>query len=183
MFKVRRTERLSATIVALTAIVIATIWQSIPPPRARDFEECAAWAQNISEDGERLAQLMDCGGRFAGRKKAGGGYVYYDLNQNRSFDIAGPNPTADERARMYSEYIRFLQSQRRDAALAEVEQMTTEPPQVETLVNLRSPTSRPSKLKRCTIKGSLSCTWVTLTSAMRRAFASNVKAEASANSR
>ena len=184
MFTVRRTERLSATIVVVTAIVIAAIWQSIPPPRARDFEECAAWAQSISDDGDRLAQLMDCGARFAGRKKAGGGYVYYDLNQNRSFDIAGPNPTADERARMYSEYIRFLQSQRRDAALAEVEQLTAEPPQVETPVIFRGPTIRPSsKSKHCAIKGSLSCTWVTLTSAVRKAFASNVKAEAPATSR
>src|SRR5215475_10971763 len=169
MFMSRRTERLSATIVALTAIVIATIWLSIPPPRARDFEECADWAQRISGDGERLAQLMDCGASFAGRRKAGGGYAYYDLMQNRSFDIAGPNPTADERSRMYSEYIRFLQSQRRDAALVEVEQKTAGQEQVETLVNLRSPTTtRPSKLKRCTIKGSLSCTWVTLTSAVRK---------------
>jgi hypothetical protein len=126
---------------------------------------------------------MDCGARFAGRRKVGGGYAYYDLMQNRSFDIAGPNPTADERARIYSDYIRFLESQRREAALAEVEQSIAGQPQVETLVNLRSPTTKPSKLKPCTIKGSLSCTWVTLTTAVRKAFASDSKAEAPANSR
>jgi hypothetical protein len=103
--------------------------------------------------------------------------------QNRSFDIAGPNPTAGERARIYSEYIRFLESQRREAALTDVEQSIAGQPQVETLVNLRSPTTKPSKFKPCMIKGSLSCTWVTLTSAVRKAFASNSKAEALANPR
>jgi hypothetical protein len=171
--------------VAVTAIVISTIWLSVPPPSARDFEECAEWAQDISGDTERVAQIVDCGARFAGRRKAGGGYAYFDLMQNRSFDIAGPNPTAEERARMYSEYIRFLESRRREAALAEVEQSIAGQPQVETLINLRSPTptTKPSKDKPCMIKGSLSCTWVTLTTAVRKAFASNSKAEALANPR
>ena len=163
--------------------MVATIWLSVPSPSARDFEECAEWAQKISGDTERVAQIVDCGARFAGRRKAGGGYAYFDLMQNRSFDIAGPNPTAEERARMYSEYIRFLESRRREAALAEVEQSIAGPPQVETLVNLRSPTTKPSKSKSCTIKGSLSCTWVNLTTAVRKAFASNARAEAPANSR
>jgi hypothetical protein len=164
--------------------MIATIWLNLPSPSARDFEECAEWAQDISGDTERVAQIVDCGARFAGRRKAGGGYAYFDLMQNRSFDIAGPNPTAEERARMYSEYIRFLESRRREAALAEVEQSIAGQPQVETFVNLRSPTTKPpSKDKPCMIKGSLSCTWVSLTSAVRKAFASNSRAEALANSR
>ena len=166
---------------------MATIWLSVPPQTPRDFEECAEWAQNISGDSERVARIVDCGARFAGRRKAGGGYVYFDLMQNRSFDIAGPNPTAEERARMYSEYIHFLESRRREAALAEVEQSMAGQPQVETpvetLVNLRSPIAKQSKAKPCMIKGSLSCTWVSLTSAVRRAFASNAKAEAPASSR
>jgi hypothetical protein len=179
----RAAERLPATIVAVMALVIATIWLTVPSfPAARDFEECAQWAQTISPSTERAARIMDCGARFAGRRRVGGGYAYFDLLQNRSFDIAGPNPTADERARIYSEYIRFLESQRRQAALAEVEQLAEEP-QVETPVNLRGPTTKPSKFKRCTIEGSLSCTWVKLTSAVRNAFASNTKAEGLANSR
>jgi hypothetical protein len=172
----RRRVRLPATIVAATTIVIAAIWLSVPSPGARDFEECAEWAQKIFGDAERVARIMDCGARFAGRRKVGGGYAYYDLMQNRSFDIAGPNPTADESGRIYSEYIRFLESQRREAALAEVEQSIAGQSQAETVSNLRSPTTRPSKLKPCIIKGSLSCTWVTLTSAVRKAFASNAKA-------
>jgi hypothetical protein len=185
MFTARRAaERLPATIVAVTALMIATIRLSVPSsPVAGDFEECAEWTQKISLATERIARIMDCGARFAGRRKAGGGYAYYDLLQNRIFDIAGPNPTADERTRIYSEYIRFLELHRREAALAEVRQLAAEEPQVETRIDLRSPTTKPSKFKPCTIKGSLSCTWVKLTSAARNAFASNSKAQALANSR
>jgi hypothetical protein len=187
MFTARRAEkRFPATIVAVTAVVIATIRLSVPSfPVARDFEECAEWAQKFSPGTERAARIMDCGARFAGRRRVGGGYTYYDLLQNRSFDIAGPNPTADERARIYSEYIHFLELQRREAALVEVEHLVTEQPQaqVETPISLRSPTTKVSKLKPCMIKGSLSCTWVKFTSAVRNAFVSNSKAEAPANSR
>jgi hypothetical protein len=180
----RAAERLPATIVAVTALVIATIGLSVPSsPTARDFEECADWAQKIYLGAERIARIMDCGGRFAGRRKVGGGYAYYDLLQNRSFDIAGPNPTAAERTRIYSEYMRFLDLQRRLAALAELEQLAAEEPQVETAINLRSPTTKPSKFKRCMIEGSLSCSWMKLASAVGNAFASSHKAEAPVNSR
>jgi hypothetical protein len=183
MFTARRAAKgLPATIVAGAAFVIAIIWLIVPSsPVARDFEECAEWAQKVSPGTERAARIMDCGARFAGRRKAGGGYAYYDLLQNRSFDIAGPNPTADERERIYSEYIRFLELQRRQAALAEVDHLAAEQPLLETPVKLRGPIAKPS-IKPCLIKGSLSCTWVKLTSAVRNAFASNAKAEAPANS-
>ena len=189
MFTARRpAERLPATIVAATAIVIVTIRLSVPSsPAARDFEECTEQVQKISLDTERVARIMDCGARFAGRRKLGGGYAYYDLLQNRSFDIAGPNPTANERTRIHSEYIRFLELQRREAALAELEQLATGEPQVETPVDtpvdLPGPTTKLSKSKPCMIKGSLSCTWVKLTSAVRNGFASNSKAQTLANSR
>jgi hypothetical protein len=136
---------------------------------------------------ERVARIMDCGARFAGRRKAGGGYAYYDLLQNRSFDIAGPNPTANEHAQIYSQYKRFLDLQRREAALAEVQQLVAEKPHVTELsmpINLRRPTTTPSKLEPCVIKGSLSCTWMKLASTVRNAFASSSsKPVASTNSR
>ena len=184
MFTARRAaKRFPATVGAVTAFVMATIWLSVPSsPVARDFEQCAEWAQKISPGTERAAQMMDCAARFAGRRKVGGGYAYYDLLQNRSFDIAGPNPTADEHERIYSEYIRFLELQRRQAALAEVDHLAAEQPLVETPVKLRGPAAKPS-IKPCMIDGSLSCTWVKLTSAVRNAFASNAKAEAPANLR
>jgi hypothetical protein len=177
--------RLPATIVAVTVLVIATIRLVPSSPTARDFEECAEWTQKMFVGAERVAQIMDCGARFAGRRKVGGGYAYYDLLQNRSFDIAGPNPTANERARIYAEYRRFLDLQRREAALAEVQQLVAEERRVAELpmpINLRRPTTPLSKLKPCMIKGSLSCTWVKLASAVRNAFASsNSKPEAPAN--
>ena len=181
-------ERLPATLVAVTAIVIATIWLSVPSsPTARDFEECAEWTQKMFLGAERVARIMDCGARFAGRRKIGGGYAYYDLLQNRSFDIAGPNPTANERTRIYSEYKRFLDLQRREAALAEVQQLVGEGPRIVAWsmpADSRRPTTKLSKSKSCMIKGSLSCTWVKLASAARNAFASSSsKPEAPTNSR
>jgi len=122
---------------------------------------------------EHVARIMDCGARFAGRRKMGGGYAYYDLFQYRSFDIAGPNPTANERARIYAEYKRFLDVQRREAALAELQQPVAEEPRVLALSmpNLRRP--KRSRLESCMIEGSLSCTWVKLASTVRNAFASS----------
>jgi len=123
---------------------------------------------------ERVVRIMDCGARFAGRRKAGGGYAYYDLLQYRSFDIAGPNPSANELARIYSEYKRSLEVQRREAALAEIQQPVAEQPPVlamSTPIDLRRP--KRSKLETCMIKGSLSCTWVKMASAVRNAFASS----------
>jgi hypothetical protein len=65
---------------------------------AKDYEECALRAAKNARSNDALAELFSlCGNEFAGRRKAGGGYSYYDACQNRSFAIKGPNPTADER--------------------------------------------------------------------------------------
>src|SRR5262249_1424113 len=141
---------------------------------ARDFEECAAWSGRMFPGAERVARIMDCGARFAGRRKIDGGYAYYDLFQYRSFDIAGPNPTANERARIYSEYKRSLEVQRREAALAEIQQPVAEGPRVLAMsmpVDLRRP--KRSKSETCMIQGSLSCTWAQMTSAVRGRFAAS----------
>jgi hypothetical protein len=73
------------------------------PESARDFEECVealgagpSFSQSgppSNEDGREA----NCDARFAGRRKPGGGYTYYDFMQGRNFDIAGPNPTVEER--------------------------------------------------------------------------------------
>lgn len=66
-------------------------WTAAPA----DFEECAERAER-SAGKDKAALLSACDGQFAGRRKPGGGYTYFDFMQNRSFDIAGPNPTAAE---------------------------------------------------------------------------------------
>ena len=123
-------ERLPATFVAATALVVAALRLTVPlSSTGSDFEECAELSRQMV-GAERIARIMDCGSRFAGRRKMGGGYAYYDLFQYRSFDIAGPNPTAKERTRIYSEYKRFLDLQRREAALAELQQPVAEEPRI-----------------------------------------------------
>jgi hypothetical protein len=175
MFAARpKPKRFPATFVAVTALVIATLRLSVPSSAiGSDFEECAEWSRRMFLGAEHVARIMDCGARFAGRRKMGGGYAYYDLFQYRSFNIAGPNPTANERARIYAEYKRFLDVQRREAALAELQQPVAEEPRVLALSmpNLRRP--KRSRLESCMIEGSLSCTWVKLASTVRNAFASS----------
>ena len=175
-------KRFHVTLVAATALVIAALKLSVPSfSTGRDFEECAEWSRKMFLGAERVARTMDCGARFVGRRKMGGGYVYYDLFQNRNFDIAGPNPTANERARIYSEYMRFLELQRREAALAEIQQPVADEPRV---VALSMPIYVRRPKQTCMIKGSLSCTWVKLASTVRNAFASSgSKPVASTNSR
>ena len=177
--EMREAERLRTTIVAVTALLMIAIWLGIPLfPKPRDFEDCAELARKMSPPTERAARVLDCGTRFAGRQKIGGGYAYYDLWQNRSFDIAGPNPTADERTRIYANYLRFLASQRRESALAEVDRLASEQPQGETSPDLHPSFTRRSKVNPCMIKGSLSCTWAKFKSTVGNAFASTAKQEA-----
>src|SRR5579872_3985814 len=85
--------------LALVAGASALIgYGSSGPPVAQDYEECADEAKtNASSDTEYSNLMTHCGERFAGRRKNGGGYSYFDFMQNKTFDIAGPNPTDDER--------------------------------------------------------------------------------------
>lgn len=185
-------ERLSATVVALAALVLVTVWQGLrwsAPIVAQDFEECAELAQNTSEGTQRAGLLTECGARFAGRRKAGGGYAYYDFLQNRSFDIAGPNPTEEERKRIDLEYVNFLDSERRDAVSAELAKRRVEnllanfenvrrpigPPTMLTPKNSPAPKSSVKKSTPCLVQGSLSCSWAKLKSTVKNAFASASK--------
>jgi hypothetical protein len=185
-------ERLSATIVALSALVLVTVWQGVrwsTPIVTQDFEECAELAENTAQGTQRAAMLTDCGARFAGRRKAGGGYTYYDFLQNRSFDIAGPNPTEEERKRIDLEYVGFLDSERRDAVSAELAKRHVEnlladfenarrpigPPTILTPKNPPTPKSSVKKSTSCPVEGSLSCSWAKLRSAVKNAFASASK--------
>lgn len=115
-------SRLSALLIAAIAGGIALTpsrapaqwWRSAPA----DFEECADKAEKAASKEERTSQLSDCNAKFAGRRKPGGGYSYFDFMQNRSFDIAGPNPTPEEQKKIDEHYTAFLDRERRNSIAA-----------------------------------------------------------------
>ena len=111
-----------------------------------DFEDCADNAEKASSKEEKKSQLSQCNSKFAGRRKPGGGYTYFDFMQNRSFDIAGPNPTAAEQKKIDEQYTVFLDQERQSRMAAEV----TLKQQVLQQVSLRNekvplPTQAPNK--------------------------------------
>lgn len=97
--------------VAVSMPARAQWWSSAP----RDYEDCAASARKAvgTSADDRANALADCEAKFAGRRKPGGGYTYYDFMQNRHFDLAGPNPTAAEQKYIDEQYTLYLSEQRR----------------------------------------------------------------------
>jgi hypothetical protein len=89
-------------------------WRGAPA----DFEECSDAAEKASSKEEKASKLSECNAKFAGRRKVGGGYTYFDFMQNRNFDIAGPNPTPEEQKKIDEEYINYLERERRNRAAA-----------------------------------------------------------------
>jgi hypothetical protein len=90
-------------------------WGSHAPA---DFEECADSAEKVENKEARTAALSECNAKFAGRRKPGGGYSYFDFMQNRNFDIAGPNPTPEEQKQIDEQYTAYLDNQRRSSIAA-----------------------------------------------------------------
>jgi hypothetical protein len=90
-------------------------WGSRAPA---DFEDCADSAENAATREARTAGLAQCNAKFAGRRKPGGGYTYFDFMQNRNFDIAGPNPTPEEQKQIDEQYTAYLDNQRRSTIAA-----------------------------------------------------------------
>lgn len=90
-------------------------WWKLYTPK--DFEECSQSAEQPGLSKDAQARIIaECDSRFAGRRKAGGGYTYFDFTQNRHFDIAGPNPTEQELKRMDQEYLAYLEANRQTEA-------------------------------------------------------------------
>ncbi len=188
-------KRLVAPVAwALLALVVLWLgFRGSPPQLARDFEECVEQVQaKPPSNDERDALMTDCNARFAGRRKAGGGYTYYDFMQDRNFDIAGPNPTAEERKRIDREYMGFLDAQRREAVSAELAKTQNEqlradmesarqpvgpsmvlPPTNSPPTAAKRPVDR-SKSTRCE-DGSLTCSWAKFSAVVKNAFASSSK--------
>ena len=104
-----------ATGIVLTPLRAQAQWWSRAPV---DFEECADKAEKAATKEEKTAQLTECNAKFAGRRKPGGGYTYFDFMQNRSFDIAGPNPTPEEQKKIDEQYTAFLERERRSRIAA-----------------------------------------------------------------
>ena len=127
-------SRTSALFIAATGslLVLAPVrsdaqwWRSGPV----DFESCAEAAEKSKTREEKTAALAECNAKFAGRRKAGGGYTYYDFMQDRTFDIAGPNPTPEEQKKIDEQYTVYLERERRNhiaAALAAKQKQQEQP--------------------------------------------------------
>jgi hypothetical protein len=181
-------------VVALALLALGTLWlgfRGSSSELAHDFEECVEQVQAKPLAGEeRRAQMTECNARFAARRKAGGGYTYYDFMQHRSFDIAGPNPTADESKQIDRSYMDFLDAQQREALSAGLAKRRDEqfradlerarqsvgPPIILTpRKSLPAAEKRPadrSTPAQCE-DGSLSCSWAKLSVAVKNAFASS----------
>jgi hypothetical protein len=184
-------------VIALALVVPALVvlwlgYRVSSPQSARDFEECVEQVQaKPPSNGESGALLRGCNAGFAGRRKAGGGYTYYDFMQDRNFDIVGPNPTAEERKEIDRAYMGFLDVQRREAVSAELAKRQNEQlradlessrqpvglPMVLTPINSPPAAKRPvdrSKSTRCE-DGSLTCGWAKFSAVVKNAFASSSK--------
>jgi hypothetical protein len=104
-----------AALVLLCPLRASAQWWSRAPA---DFEDCAEAAARTESKEARTAALAECNAKFAGRRKPGGGYTYYDFMQDRSFDIAAPNPSAEEQKHIDEQYTVYLENQRRSTIAA-----------------------------------------------------------------
>ncbi|WP_441238939.1 hypothetical protein [Bradyrhizobium sp. 930_D9_N1_4] len=152
-----------------------------------DFEECADAAEKAATKTEKTSALASCNSKFAGRRKTGGGYSYYDFLQDRTFDIAGPNPTPEEQKKIDESYTAYLASQRRSNEVAQAamrqqreqqEQQAQQLQQValrtEVVARVPVPVERPKVLQTVgqrpkgasCAKGSFSCEWPRLSESL-----------------
>lgn len=180
-------------LVAGALLLLVVLWlgfRGSPPQLAKDFEECVELVNAKAPSSDELGALLtDCNVRFAGRRKAGGGYAYYDFMQDRNFEIAGPNPTVEERKLIDREYMGFLDAQRREAVSAELairqnEQLRADmerarqpvgPPMVLTPAPATAAKRLADRSKTHCGDDSLSCTWARFSTVVKNAFASSAK--------
>jgi hypothetical protein len=184
-------------VCAAAVIALVVVWIEFggasSPEYARDYEDCVErTGMHSAPDGELSGMMAACNARFAGRRKAdGSGYTYYDFMQDKKFDIAGPNPTPEERKAIDREYISYLEGQRREALSTEYARQQNErlradiegghqgtgPPLSLLPANVPLPVPRRvaeqrAKAQRCT-EETLSCRLSKLSSAVKDAFASS----------
>lgn len=189
---------LAVVVAAVVALAIAWLQSggASSPDVASDYEDCVERMQAQGAPANELdGMLTGCSARFAGRRKEGGGYTYYDFMQDKKFDIAGPNPTADERKAIDREYIVYLDGQRREAISAALAKQQNEKLRVE-IETARQPAGAPLALlpanvplpvprrvaehrerARLCAEDPLMCTLSKLSTAVKDAFASSPKAK------
>jgi hypothetical protein len=190
MYKPRNVGEWGVVAAVIVLFVTAAAWIGYGGSErhaAKDYEDCAGNAQTDASSTVEYNKLVTrCSERFAGRRKAGGGYAYFDFMQNKTFDIAGPNPTDDERKRIDRSYMEFLGTQAREMFLAELAKAQANQEQVdlrrgrqgagplELTPKIPLPVKRPviERSKSCN-DGSLSCSWAKLTATVKNAFASS----------
>src|SRR6267154_4931890 len=158
-------------LIVLQPVRVSAQWWSRAPA---DFEECADAAEKAATKEEKTAALAECSAKYAGRRKPGGGYNYYDFMQDRTFDIAGPNPTPEEQKYIDQQYTGYLDSQRRNtitAALTAKQAQQQELQQGVQQVSLRtetekipvpvaSPVKQAARIKASNCaKNAFSCEW------------------------
>ena len=105
---------MAGVVVLQPAHAFSGWWRHAPA----DYEDCAGLAKKLATKREKTKALGACSAKFAGRRKPGGGYTYYDFMQDRSFDIAGPNPTPQEQKYIDEQYTLYLESQQRKRIVA-----------------------------------------------------------------
>ena len=153
------------------------------PHKPADFEECADAAEKVTAKEARSKALSECNAKFAGRRKPGGGYTYFDFMQNRSFDIAGPNPTPEEQKAIDEQYTTYLENQRRRSIAAafaakqrQLQQQASLKSALEKALPLATasipkppvPASDPRRAKPATCpRDSFSCEWPRLSESIK----------------
>jgi len=179
---------------AVAAWLGAQRWAQHPP---RDFEDCSEGAARKAQSLDERTSLVDqCDKQFAGRRKMGGGYIYYDFLQNRHFDIAGPNPTPAEQKHFDEQYTLYLAAQRREAMaedLAEKQTQVTQSnfqndPDTSSItspgppLNLAPPRIPIPRARSSVVRSrdpceeaSISCTWTKFSAGIRNFFESNAQ--------
>jgi hypothetical protein len=170
----RKSALLCAAIVACVVLIPARSHAQWWGPRApADYEECAEAAEKAATKEAKTTQLSECGVKFAARRKAGGGYSYFDFMQNRHFDIAGPNPTPEEQRHIDEQYAEYLGRERRSAIAAaftqKQQQLQRAAPESEKKSAVPLPASKPRAAtvgsahsrpaKPNCAKDSFSCNW------------------------
>jgi len=178
-------------VVMCPARAHAQWWRGAPA----DFEACADKAETAKTKEDKTAALAECNAKFAGRRKPGGGYTYYDFMQDRTFDIAGPNPTPEEQKYIDQQYTGYLDSQRRNsiaAALTAKQAQQQELQQGVQQVSLRtetekipvpvaSPVKQAARIKASNCaKNAFSCEWPRLSQSiddLKRLFSSQPPAK------